>query len=99
MNKQVNPIWYDQVIAEMLQADDFEITQQPDGSYLLGGGEHEFYLEHGELRCNHANWETETDEVHRPEPYSDYETKYAWCPTCDEDVSDEVGFNDPPYVD
>jgi len=89
---------YDKAIIEMLGAEDFEQTLQHDGSYLLSGGEYEFWLENGELRCIHANWESAEDEQPSSNPDSSHVniTKYAWCPVCEEDVSEEVGFSDPP---
>lgn len=54
-----------------------------------------FTLLYGELTCLHTTWHEDTDETHLPPPHTDYETKYALCNDCDEDVSDEVGFNEP----
>jgi hypothetical protein len=93
MNDKTAPI--DKALVEMLKRKKFEFNQVDDGDIYIEDDESMFQLSVGELTCMHKNWVTETDEVHLPPPQSDYEVKYAHCPDCDEDVTDDVGFNEP----
>ncbi len=99
--EQQKPTEFDRCFDAMVNSEDFETLLQPDGSYLLSGGEWEFYLENGELKCNHPNYDVEIHEEPSANPDSSYvyTSRYAWCPVCEEDVTEEVGLNDPPDED
>ena len=84
----------DKAFFELLRSREYRASIEKDCTIDIIGVESSFNLDNGELSCLHSSWEETSEDINSSNPDETAMTSnFAYCPDCDEDVSDEVDYN------